>query len=575
MQPRNLIALSILHVLALSLATVTAAAADWPMWRGDAGRSGATTASLPDTLRLQWTLQLPRLKPAWQEDSRLQFDAAYQPIVVGKRLIVASSRNDSVSSYDTDSGKRQWRFFTDGPVRFAPLSHDGKLYFGADDGCVYCLDVSSGKQLWKFRAAPGDRRVLGNERLISVWPVRSGLVMHEGRLFFTAGVWPFEGTFLYTLDAGRGTLLKMDNLVAAVTTPMGSPTTLQDRCPQGYLAISGDRLFVPCGRANACCFSLSTGKPVLLQYNGSKLADYQVAASGSWLVQGDTIVNVDARQVLGLNAFHPVITGGQIYFSHLGEVMGLDLENQREVEVDQKGKKIKTRVPNLLCRFRDEPVAQIDLKTGNRLYGHAANVVYALDVLRPGEKGQVSWRAAFEGEPASMLAGDDKLFVVTREGEISCFGTGEALPVRHEEPSVVELTVNTQSPTAERVSTILKRAPARDGYGLVLGIESIDFIEHLVRQSQLQLIVIDANADKVADLRRLLDAAGLYGTRVAAVHADPLTTSLPPYMAQLAVADELAALTVDSSTIAVETVFQSLRPYGGVAFPQYVLGAWW
>ena len=58
-------------------------AADWPTWRGNANRSAATSESLSDALHLQWTIQRPPLKPAWPEDKRLQFDASYEPIVMG------------------------------------------------------------------------------------------------------------------------------------------------------------------------------------------------------------------------------------------------------------------------------------------------------------------------------------------------------------------------------------------------------------------------------------------------------------------------------------------------------------
>ena len=42
-----------------------ARAADWPMWRHDAGRSAETDEKLPAELHLQWVRQYPRLRPAW------------------------------------------------------------------------------------------------------------------------------------------------------------------------------------------------------------------------------------------------------------------------------------------------------------------------------------------------------------------------------------------------------------------------------------------------------------------------------------------------------------------------------
>ena len=57
---------------------------------------------------------------------------------------------------------------------------------------------------WRFRAVPSARKILGNERLISVWAVRGGPVLVDGILYFAAGVWPFEGIFIYALDAETG-----------------------------------------------------------------------------------------------------------------------------------------------------------------------------------------------------------------------------------------------------------------------------------------------------------------------------------------------------------------------------------
>ena len=38
------------------------------------------------------------------------------------------------------------------------------------DGFLYCLEVASGKLLWKVRGSPSPRKAIGNGRLISVWP---------------------------------------------------------------------------------------------------------------------------------------------------------------------------------------------------------------------------------------------------------------------------------------------------------------------------------------------------------------------------------------------------------------------
>jgi len=148
-------------LLTVQLATRSGSASDWPTWRHDAGRSGATDEQLPAELHLQWARKLPQLTPAWSEDVRLQFDAHYEPIVKGKLMFIASSRNDSVTAYDTDTGEMRWRFIADAPVRFAPVAIESKLYFGADDGCLYCLEAATGKLTWKLNATPASHSWAG------------------------------------------------------------------------------------------------------------------------------------------------------------------------------------------------------------------------------------------------------------------------------------------------------------------------------------------------------------------------------------------------------------------------------
>jgi len=170
------------QLFCVTLACVSVSADDWPAWRHDAGRSAASAELLPAELQLSWSRELGLPKPAWPEDPRLGFDACPHPIVARGTLFVASARTESLLACDAVTGEIQWQFFSNGPIRFAPVFWEGRLFFGSDDGFFYCLDASNGELLWKYNAASGQRRVIGNERLISVWPVRGGPVLHEGKV---------------------------------------------------------------------------------------------------------------------------------------------------------------------------------------------------------------------------------------------------------------------------------------------------------------------------------------------------------------------------------------------------------
>ncbi|MFH1732039.1 MAG: PQQ-binding-like beta-propeller repeat protein [Planctomycetota bacterium] len=70
-----------------------------------------------------------------------QFDVSCEPAVKAKRLFVPSMVRDSVTAYDTDTGRENWRFYAGAPVRFAPVAWNDKVIFGSDDGYLYCLDA--------------------------------------------------------------------------------------------------------------------------------------------------------------------------------------------------------------------------------------------------------------------------------------------------------------------------------------------------------------------------------------------------------------------------------------------------
>ena len=136
---------------------------DWPMWRYDAGRRAVSREQLPAEMHLQWVRELAPPKPAWPtSQDRLQFDASYEPVVAGKTIFVGSMVSDRVTAYDTETGTERWRFYTDGPVRFAPVVYGDKLYFGSDDGFLYCLNTDNGSLVYKFRGGPAQNKVIGN-----------------------------------------------------------------------------------------------------------------------------------------------------------------------------------------------------------------------------------------------------------------------------------------------------------------------------------------------------------------------------------------------------------------------------
>ena len=181
--------------------------------------------------------------------------------------------------------------------------------------------------------------------------------------------------------------------------------------------------------------------------------------------------------------------------------------------------------------------------------------------------GEKAWKfsEAFPGVRGtihSMLAADDKLFVVTREGEIYAFGGSRAEPKSH---ALAETPLAAQQDAwTAAAEQMLQATNQRDGYALVCGLEDGRLVEELVRQSRLTVIAVDADEARVQRLRRRWDEAGLYGTRIAAWVGQPDRFVFPPYLASLVVSETPPAVAADSAQF-VRRIFATLRPYGGTA----------
>jgi len=563
-------------------ATMTVATAtDWPTWRFDAGRSAATPEELPETLHLHWTRAMPALKPAWPEDPRLQFDASYEPVVAGDTLFFGSSRNDSVTAVDLQAGMQRWRFFADGPVRFSPLVHAGRVYFGADDGALYCLDAQTGTLQWRFVAAPTPRKVIGSERVISVWPVRGGPVLVDGRIHFTVGVWPFEGTFLYSLDPTTGQALdgpKASN--ARATTVSHDVVTLNDLTPQGYLAATETSLFIPQGRSLVATFDRKTKRFGKYSYSTRGVTNYHVSATGRWLFHGAVTYDTTTKKQIGLSTRTPVFSGEVMYAAEGAAAVAFDLSDVKLVErTDRRGK--KSTVP-VLTKLWSVPVAAIygdapetakkqlaekplviDLLAGNRVYGHQGGLAFGL-TLKSGQTPEVTWRATFDQNIASLIAANGSLVATTLEGALHCFGGTQTKPTVHRDPE--QRRPDENETWSARVTAMLAEQNPGDAYCVAVGAGSGGLISELIRQSELRIVVVDPDARRVAQLRQQYDRLGLYGTRILAQVGQPLEHELPPYLAHLVVCETPDKFGLTTQPAAVGELFRILRPYGGSAW---------
>ena len=601
--------LLILTVCWLSACDHTVTAADWPMWRNGVQRSGATDSGLPQQLSLRWSRQLLTPRPAWPNEPRLQFDIGYEPVASDQRLFVGSSSDGSVTAFDIVTGNQIWQFYTNGPVRLAPVLANGRIYVGSDDGFLYCLNAENGKLLWKQFGAPterGQRRHLGNNRVISFWPVRGGPIVSDGVVYFGAGIWPTMGVFVHAADAETGELLWTNgnsNAIADVRIDHNY-THESSISPQGHLLLTDEYVIVPNGRSMPARLDRKTGK---LQYftQGYLNGDSRISVNGDIALVGRTgVVSLkDGREISSLWSkagdkapkswswefdlfesplfpykfssgcdYRSAIRNDIAFGIHDGTVYAYDLAraeiNRRDHEKNNRTYRPAHWEPpqkwKLSTDFTDRklPTHSVIL-AGDRLYSHCGPHLIAVDLPKDdSDQPAVAWTQQLPSVPASLIAAQDRLIVSTRDGFIHCFDSHEESARQIPLPDAPSDEIDED--TRQQVETILRTTDTSAGFAVVLGATNTDLISELLTQSELTVIAVEPDAEQVKRIRQQLISSGRFPDRLQLIAADPATTDLPAYLARLLVVTNPEYFHPDHPEL-VQRLFNTVQPYGGSA----------
>jgi len=573
-------------------------AEDWPTYRSDAARSAITSESIGPNLFLQWKyIPAHAPSPAWpmpaEEMPRMHVDNAYHVVVADGSVYFGSCVTNKVCSIDFASPALRlagfnWTFFTEGPVRFAPTVADSRVYFGSDDGYVYCLDALNGSLIWKYRAGPSDEKVIGNGRMISLWPVRTSVLVDEGKVYFAAGVFPFEGIYICALGAGDGAVIWKNDTIGdrAHELQYGGIS------PHGYLVASRDVLYVPSGRAMPAGFERKTGKFLFYASAGRR--------GGTWaMLDGDKLIaGVDMPDRVGpMDIPHKVIYDGKTgepegdafaWFPGIDMVLTRDFSyvltrdgiyginravyaeavnktNESEKERKELGKQLSELRKKL--KGADEKTIEETNQQIDRITRRISELAAEERRLRGSS---FTWRYSRKGLCSLIMAGD-VLFaggVSTDKGPIYCFGEEEvyqSVDIKmaiNPEPYPKDKATALYESAAEK---IVKETSLDKGYCLVLDCGRGRLAFELAKRTKLQIIGIEKDREKLDFAREKLEAAGLLGTRVVVEPWD--ISSLPDYFANLVVSDGM--LISGRTASSKKERRRVLRPCGGVSFLSY------
>ena len=548
----------------------------------------------------------------------MHIDNALRVAVADGRVYFGCPVTNRVYALDAASGKVLWTFSAEGPVRFAPTFHDERIYFGSDDGHVYCLDARNGSLVWKYRAGPSDEKVIGNGRMISLWPIRTGVLVDDGVAYLTAGVFPYEGIYLCALRAEDGAVIWKNDTISDQVYEL----EFGGISPHGYLVASTDILYVPSGRAMPAAFDRQTGEFLFYTSPGGHrggvwalLDDDQLIAGtvfseSQGMTEFPTKIAYDAKtgtQRADAFAWFPgieivpthdvlyVLTQAGIYAVSRIEYArsmkeGAPWINERKT-LDRKlaslrrsiansaehNEKVELQIDEVTKRLAVVKAKEDQLKrsclrwhyagkgllalimAGDMLYAGGEGVVVGVDA----QTGKQLWRETVPGNAVGLAASDGRLVVSTDKGPILCFGGKEVATAAEIKTTIIpdpypqDEYAETYRLAAQRV---LRDSGVTKGYCLVLDCNTGRLAFELAKNSELQVVGLESDPRKLEIARERLETAGLLGSRVIVEPWD--ITDLPLYFANLVVSDEAI---LSGTRTSKESVSRVLRPCGGVS----------
>jgi outer membrane protein assembly factor BamB len=157
----------------------------WSYYRGNVsapgvGGSGPTNITIP-----RWTFATN--------------DAVQSSAAVANGKVYIGSNDKNLYCLDAYTGAKIWNFTTEYKLRSSPAIDNGKVFIGPDDGYIYCLNADNGSQIWKRNIYGGNVPPILIE--VATYQPRSSPLIMNNRLYVGA----LDGK-VYCLDTADGTI---------------------------------------------------------------------------------------------------------------------------------------------------------------------------------------------------------------------------------------------------------------------------------------------------------------------------------------------------------------------------------
>jgi len=204
---------------------------DWPTYRHDGTRGGATPAKAPARGAVLWKARLTTVPSA--------------PVIAGGTVFVADIHAHTLHALRASDGRALWTYVAGGRIDSPPTVHEGLVLFGSRDGWAHCLRASDGALVWRFKDLP-DRLIGAYGQVESAWPVTGSVLVLKGLAYFAAGRSSFldGGIFLYGLDPKTGKVMHRRQVYGPFAQDTGFPAVAHQGCRADVLVTDGTRLYM-------------------------------------------------------------------------------------------------------------------------------------------------------------------------------------------------------------------------------------------------------------------------------------------------------------------------------------------
>jgi len=411
--------------------------ADWPAFRKDTNGSAASSAIIPKTGQQIWQYPADHIDIPGTDILGHAYYKQYTSPVTSDGFVYYSGSDGAVKALDATNGEPLWTAYTGGDVRFPPTIWKGSVLVGSGDGWVYSFEARTGELIWRFRAAPIERKIPVYGSLLSTWPVASGVLVEDGVAYFAAGIVNYDGTHVYAIDAKTGKIKWQNN-----TSGHLLPEARTGVSVQGHMLINDGKLYLASGTSlSPAIFDIKDGKclnnPESLKRNESddprgwelfKIGNYvaacgkpfyshpeqevyDVSVSNKLMLTGTgnkDIIWSNNRKITCYNKFDNKLLNEnmarQEYAGIRIPIWGrLDLPDNPLWEYPCDGSVAIAVCKNSVVVAEKSSLVVLNLQTGKMLWS------------QPLESSPVPWGLA--------VSRDGKIFLSLEDGSIECFGT--------------------------------------------------------------------------------------------------------------------------------------------------------